>query len=277
MDDGVRLRTWTTGTSSALPPVVLLHGGPGMWDYLAPVAEMLAPYTVVHRFDQRGCGGSDPSAEYTMARYVADVELLRRHWAHERWTVLGHSFGATLAFDYAVAHPRHTSALGYLSGTGVGDWRSAYRQESARRLTAEQRVRLAALTDLPARTRAEETEWRALNWCTDHADPVSGWAFAVAGACPDIPINTEAHRLLNGETKGRADAAVLAQAAALDLPCWFVHGAADPRPASAVAALAAAVPGARLRVIDGAGHQPWHERPDELAAVLRKVIGSRRT
>ncbi|GAA1641281.1 alpha/beta fold hydrolase [Catellatospora bangladeshensis] len=272
MDDGVRLRTWTTGTPSTLSPVVLLHGGPGMWDYLAPVADMLAPYTVVHRFDQRGCGGSDLSDGYTMARFVDDVEQLRRHWAHERWAVLGHSFGATLAFDYAVAHPRHTSALGYLSGVGVGDWRSAYQQEKARRLTAAQAARLADLTARPARSRDEEAEWRALNWCTDHADPVSGWALAMADACPDVPINTEAHRLLNGETKRRADAAVLAQAAALDLPCWFVHGAADPRPASAVAALAAAVPGARMHVIDGAGHQPWHERPAELATVLRRII-----
>jgi proline iminopeptidase len=83
VDDGVRLRTWTTGTPSALPPVVLLHGGPGLWDNLEPVARMLAPLTVVHRFDQRGCGGSDPSAEHTLARYVADVEALRRHWGHD--------------------------------------------------------------------------------------------------------------------------------------------------------------------------------------------------
>jgi proline iminopeptidase len=31
MDDGVRLRTWTTGTRTARPPVILLHGGPGLW------------------------------------------------------------------------------------------------------------------------------------------------------------------------------------------------------------------------------------------------------
>ena len=30
VDDGTRLRTWTTGTRGALPPVVLVHGGPGL-------------------------------------------------------------------------------------------------------------------------------------------------------------------------------------------------------------------------------------------------------
>jgi proline iminopeptidase len=126
VDDGVRLRTWTSGTATGLPPVVLLHGGPGLWDNLAPVARMLDPLTTVHRFDQRGCGGSEESAEQTIARYVADVEALRRHWGHDGWVVVGHSFGATLALAYAVANPGRTLAIGYLDGVGVGDWRGAY-------------------------------------------------------------------------------------------------------------------------------------------------------
>jgi pimeloyl-ACP methyl ester carboxylesterase len=55
-DDGIRLRTWTDGQPTELPPVLLVHGGPGMWDYLEPVARMLETHTVVHRYDQRGCG-----------------------------------------------------------------------------------------------------------------------------------------------------------------------------------------------------------------------------
>ena len=111
-EDGTRLRTWTDGHHTELPPVLLVHGGPGMWDYLEPVARMLEAHTVVHRYDQRGCGGSDPSEDHTVARYVADIDALRRHWRHDAWVVMGHSFGATLAFTYAAAHPRHTAALG---------------------------------------------------------------------------------------------------------------------------------------------------------------------
>ena len=35
-------------------PVILLHGGPGVPDYLAEVAEILAPRHRVIRYDQRG-------------------------------------------------------------------------------------------------------------------------------------------------------------------------------------------------------------------------------
>ena len=275
VDDGVRLRTWTTGVAGAGPPVVLLHGGPGLWDYLGPVAGLIDDLTVVHRFDQRGCGGSSPSADLTVARYVADLEFLRRHWGHQEWIVLGHSFGAELAFAYAVAHPGRTAALGWLNGVGVGDWRTGYRAEVRRRMTPAQADRLA---ELSSRDRGpdEEVEFRALSWFSDHASADRGWELALADARVDHAINFEANRRLTADSPFHtgADADVLADAGRLTMPCWFVHGEADPRPRSSVAALAAAVPHGRLYDIAAAGHQPWREQPEAFAGLLRDLIAT---
>jgi len=42
VDDGVLLRTWVAGSASPRRfPVVLVHGGPGVCDYLAPVAGVI--------------------------------------------------------------------------------------------------------------------------------------------------------------------------------------------------------------------------------------------
>jgi proline iminopeptidase len=272
VDDGVRLRTWTAGTASSLPPVVLLHGGPGMWDYLEPVGRMLEPLTVVHRFDQRGCGGSDPSHRHSVARYVADIEALRRHWGHDAWIVMGHSFGATLALAYAFAHPERTAAMGYLAGVGVGDWHRAYRTERLRRMAADQQERLAYLQGRPDRSHAEEVEFRALSWFTDYADPVLGWKLALADAQEDRAINFEANHMLNAETDKWSAADVLAQARRLPMRCWFVHGQGDPRPSSTVADLAKEVPDSQMYVIEGAGHDLWRERPAEVQDLLRRLI-----
>ena len=272
VDDGVRLRTWTTGSATGLPAVVLLHGGPGLWDYLAPVARMLEPLTTVHRFDQRGCGGSDESPEHTIARYLADIEALRRHWGHDSWVVVGHSFGATLALAYAGANPERTYALGYLGGTGVGDWRSAAREEQMRRMTAHQQQRLAELQQRPDRSPADEVEFRALSWFTDFADPDDGWRWALEDARVDRPINWTANRSLTAETRRWSDADVLARARRLAMPCWFIHGDQDPRPVRTVAALAGAIPAGQLHLIAGAGHQPWRERPGELRTLLHGFI-----
>ncbi|MEV6488935.1 alpha/beta hydrolase [Actinoplanes sp. NPDC051633] len=275
-DDGVRLRTWTAGTATGRPSVLLLHGGPGLWDYLGPVSRMLEPLTVVHRFDQRGCGGSDPSDEHTTARYVADIEALRRHWNVESWTVAGHSFGSELALSYAIVHPARTAALLYLNGVGIGDWRAAYRAEIARRMTPAQRDRLAGLSARTHRTHDEELEFRTLAWFTDHADPHRGWAWAAADAAVDLPINFTANRRLADERRARDEAAHVAAARRLTMPCHFVHGAADPRPSAAVAELAAAIPTAELHILEGAGHQPWREHPERFAALLRKIVAGRR-
>jgi len=74
LDDGARLRTWTTGEADPERlPVVLLHGGPGIPDYLAPVADIIDDLCLVHRYDQRGTGGSAWEGEHTLARHVRDL------------------------------------------------------------------------------------------------------------------------------------------------------------------------------------------------------------
>jgi proline iminopeptidase len=55
MPDGAMLRLTTTGSGD---PLVLCHGGPGLWDYLGPLARLLDGGFLVHRYDQRGCGAS---------------------------------------------------------------------------------------------------------------------------------------------------------------------------------------------------------------------------
>lgn len=109
---------WTEGGNPAGKPVVMLHGGPGapvtvVRRYLDPAA-----YRVVN-LHQRGCGKSTPSAaEYetdlsvnTTHHLIADLEKLREHRGIERWMVFGASWGATLGFAYAEAHPERVTEI----------------------------------------------------------------------------------------------------------------------------------------------------------------------
>src|SRR5262245_19440250 len=102
------------------PGVALCHGGPGLWDYLSPVSAVARESARVVRWDQRGCGRSGPTTVHTVARYVDDLEEIRKAYAFERWVVGGHSWGASLALQYALRHPDRTRALLYISGTGIG-------------------------------------------------------------------------------------------------------------------------------------------------------------
>jgi proline iminopeptidase len=79
--DGVRLWYAITGDG---PPVVLCHGGPGLWDNLQPVAALLDDRMTVLRYDQRGGGRSDPTGPYTIERSVADLDELRAFFGWQK-------------------------------------------------------------------------------------------------------------------------------------------------------------------------------------------------
>jgi len=100
-------------------PAVVLHGGPGSG--CSPgMRRQFDPqrYRVV-LFDQRNSGRSTPWAgepevelsANTTAHLVADVERLREHLGIDRWLVWGGSWGVTLAFAYAQAHPERVTEL----------------------------------------------------------------------------------------------------------------------------------------------------------------------
>jgi proline iminopeptidase len=110
---------WECCGNPAGRPALYLHGGPGSGctpgqrRFFDPSA-----YRAV-LFDQRGCGRSRPLASApdadlsvnTTQHLIGDIEALRRHLQVERWTILGLSWGTTLALAYAHAHSRRVDAL----------------------------------------------------------------------------------------------------------------------------------------------------------------------
>ena len=131
----------------------------------------------------------------------------------------------------------------------------------------EQQSRLDLLERSPERTPAQEQEYRASSWFTDHADRANAWAWALEDAAVPNPINFAANQVLNAETDSWTDDDLARTARSLKMPVWFVHGSGDPRPASAVESLAGRVPSAEIHVIEAAGHEPWRERPSEFRAI----------
>ncbi|WP_412542582.1 alpha/beta hydrolase [Longispora sp. K20-0274] len=276
-EDGAQLWTTVDGPVGA-PPLVLCHGGPGLWDYLGPVAGLLSADRRTHRFDQRGCGRSTGPEDYSIATAVADLDAVRARCGLDRWAVFGHSWGATLALAYAWAHPDRVTALVYCSGVGPGDgWRAPFRAEYERRLTPAQRARHAYLEARESRSADEETEYRILAWTPDHADRRRAAEWAAEDAAVAYPINVRANRELAAEAGGWPAQTVLARTGRLRMPALFLHGGGDPRPAANVRQLAQALPGAEFVVLDGAGHSPWREQPTMFAATvgafLRRATG----
>jgi proline iminopeptidase len=269
--DGATLWTSTAGGPDA-PPLVLLHGGPGLWDYLEPVADLAAGSFRTHRYDQRGCGRSSPSADCTMDRWVADLDELRAHLGHDRWSVFGHSFGATLGLRYAATHPDRVAGLVYCSGVGIG-WpahKAAFHDRARARRSPGEQARLDELGAID-RTWDEEVEWRKLSWRPDFVDPVDADRFAAAASAPRLPVNLACSRALNDEMNAWTVAEERAWCARVRTEVLVAHGTADPRPVDGVRDLVDALPTVAFTEIEGAGHHPWAERPDAVRALLDRL------
>ncbi|MFI6392818.1 alpha/beta fold hydrolase [Nonomuraea sp. NPDC050540] len=270
MGDGTRLRTWTAGSANPRRfPVVMLHGGPGVPDYLAPVSAIIDDLCLVHRYDQRGTGGSSWEGEHTIARHVEDLVSLLDAWGHDRVVLVGHSFGTNMAGYFLLAHPERVAGLIQLAGPFLGPWREADREAQLARRTDEQRIRLDELDALASRTGAEEIEYLTLSWSTDHADRDRAWEWALTAAHTLRPVNYAMNAQLNAA--GRADpleSHVDALRACLPPGAVIIGGAGDSRPAEALRRL-----GTRLScevvIIPNAGHHPWLEAPDRFGAAFR--------
>lgn len=198
-DDGCRLWVEQSGDG---PPLVLCHGGPGLWDYLDPLARLLNEHLRVIRWDQRGCGRSQRRGPYNVARFVADLDAVRDQLAGPRTALLGHSWGAHLALRYAIEHPERVSQLIYVSGTGIDpgrDWHPHYKRNLRLRLGD----RLGRWETLGSRTRtpAEEREWAVLQWSADFADHDAALRHAERMATPWLGINYDCSRTINAEVK----------------------------------------------------------------------------
>lgn len=110
---GVHLNVRSTGTGR---PLLLLHGFPdssSLWDAMTP-GLVAAGHRVIAP-DQRGFGESDaPTAvrDYRLERIVADaVAVLDRLCPGEAVNVLGHDWGAVVAWSLAMTHPGRVRAL----------------------------------------------------------------------------------------------------------------------------------------------------------------------
>lgn len=251
------------------PPVVLVHG----WSLSSAVfADLTAHLARHHRViapDLRGHGASDPGP-FALADLADDLGLLLTALDLQGVTLLGWSLGGPVALSalarerrpapaaadrvtrliLASSTPRFTAGDGWphgLPAQHVAVLGHRVRRDPARALARFFDDLLAPDEREPA-LRARAAAVRA-------GIPLPDPDAAQAGL--DVLAATDLRPAL----------------AALSLPTLVVHGEADPIcPAGAGRALAAAVPGARLALLPGAGHVPFLTRPDAFAAALAPFL-----
>ena len=271
--NGVQLWTAVQGTEI---PMVLCHGGPGGYDYLGPVADMVADLCRVVRYDQRGSGRSQPIGPYDVSTFVDDLEGLRQHLNFERWVVGGHSWGAGLALAYAVRFPTRTIAVLHIAGTGIDDrWHEEYRENRLNALNESEREEYQRLRAQRKHFDGAEAErildrLRTLSRMTDVFD--SNQVDSLP-SFDEYPVSNEANEKVRADWKNYTKDSRFRQSVYnLPMPVFFLHGACDPRPSHFIETLASKLSRSTFALIPESGHYPWVEKPNEVRASLRQFV-----
>jgi proline iminopeptidase len=273
--NGARLFVRTVGAG---PPLVIVHGGPGMsHDYLAPqlVALLADEYRLIF-YDQRGSGrssGVEDTTRLTMSQFVDDLDQLRRALHLEQLNLVGHSFGGLLAMYYAAERPAEVAKL-LLVDSSPASWQlnfPHFRQAIAGRQTAEDREQMAASvsaqdarSDPAAMDRYYKIFFRVFfhdrqlserlelgitrDWLAKNA--VTG--DRIWGSIGEYDIHDRLRRIT--------------------APTLILHGTESVISMAGAEAIAAYIPTARLIVLDDVGHFPYIEAPALFATAVRAFV-----
>jgi 2-succinyl-6-hydroxy-2,4-cyclohexadiene-1-carboxylate synthase len=231
-------------------PVVLVHGFTQTHRSWGPLAGLLAADRQVIAVDAPGHGGSSGVAagHWDGGRLIGD--------AGGPATYVGYSMGARLVLCLALDRPRLVQRLVLVSANaGIDD----PDQRAARREADEKLARRVESQGVEAFIR-----W----WLSQ---PM--WASLPPGAAAGGDR-------LDSTAAGLASSLRLAGQGQLDPPLWdrlgelampvlVVAGALDAPYAERAGRLAAAIPGAALAVVPGAGHACHLERPGAVGKVLK--------
>jgi pimeloyl-ACP methyl ester carboxylesterase len=94
-------------------PVILLHSFGGDSSHWASTLDQLRHHRRALAIDLRGHGKSarPRDMDYSIGAFVGDVEMVVKELKLQRFVLVGHSLGASVANAYAAKHPRQVAGL----------------------------------------------------------------------------------------------------------------------------------------------------------------------
>jgi pimeloyl-ACP methyl ester carboxylesterase len=243
------------------PPLLLIQGlGGNALHWGEPLLRALERDHEVTVFDNRGAGRSAPlgGADLTTANMAADALGLLDGLGLQRVHVFGISMGGMIAQELALAQPGRVASL-TLGCTSCGGTQSRTTDEAViRALTA------AVLSR--DQERMLRTGFGFVVSARYAADPANYDAFVAAARNhpPDIP-------LLMAQQAAVVAHDSYARLRGLQVPTLVVHGTADELLSAINGDLVASlIPGARLELLEGAGHLFFWECPQRTAELVRE-------
>ena len=294
---GVEQWVMIRGEDITNPPLILLHGGPGMsetsfWRYFN--APLERHFTVVY-WDQRGTGKSfDPEMDpktMTVEQMVADlgelVDVVCARLGAKKVTLFGHSWGSGFGTLYAARFPDKVAA--YVGCGQYGDARAAEAASYAYALAEAERQHATGVVDdlrtigPPPYDPAKLLRERAIVQRLDGQLSLRAlWKVgkaALAGTESSLLELPDAYRGFRWSLDALwAEASrinLIEQAPVLRVPVFFFLGRKDhwvPAETSVAYFDALVAPSKQLLWFEESAHAPFVDEPDKFNAAMIDLV-----
>ena len=275
-------------------PVIVLHGGPDFdYGYLLPELDRFKDAYRLIYYDQRGRGRSADHVrpeEVTLASDVADLDRVRRRLRLESPVILGHSWGAVLALEYALRHPTRASHLILMnpapaSASDVAVLRKAYLEKLGPDMD-RQRAIVAGAAYQAGDPEAVAERYRihfkhALVRPEDYETLMAKMkaGFIRQGSGGIVKARAVEDQLMR-DTWQLPAYDLLPKLRGLGVPTLVITGEQDFIPVEVAQRIARAIPNATFVTIKGCGHFAYLECGDEVRSAIddfmRRTGGKRR-
>lgn len=263
-------------------PMIVLHGGPDFDQaYLLPEFDRYADAFRLIYYDQRGRGKSARGVEpqdVSLGTEIDDLDKVREHFQLTAPVLLGHSWGAVLALEYALRHPTRVSHLilmnpAPVSVADVGVLRKAYMAQLGADMEKQKEIFSSAAYQsgdpvaVAARYRIHFKHGLTRPADYERLMTRMAAAFSDQGAAGIVKARAVEDRLMR-ETWASASYDLLPKLRNLRIPTLVIVGVDDFIPVEIAARIARAIPDARLVSIRACGHFAYLECPAEARAAV---------
>lgn len=266
---------WAAYGPEGVSPLLVLHGGPGAsHDYLLPQMLALAEERELVFYDQRGGGRSrhEDDGPISWRTQVDDLAAVAAEFSLDPLSIVSYSWGALLALLYSIeaaggSVPLKPKRMILIDPAPVT---RALREE----FETEFNMRQQGEAISAMRRDLVDSGLQAMD---RDAYRQRAFELSVAGyfADPARASDLTPFRVIGKVQKSIWDSLgdydLRATLATVKCPALVVHGSADPIPVESSRAIAAAL-SARFVLLEGSGHVPYVEQPEQLFPALKDFL-----
>lgn len=249
-------------------PLLMAHGGPGGSHAANLPAIALAGDRAVVLYDQLDCGRSDAPgdpANWTVPRFVAEIDPIRQALGLNRLHFLGHSWGGTLGLEYGARRPGGLASLmlqGPLISTPVWLADAARLRDS---LPVQVRNELTRCDPLPADSPGCEAATEVFNNHFNAIERRPTWLQAYRKSLP-TGFNPRLYQALWGPNEFRSDGRLKTYDGTpllrrMTAPTLILSGQFDSILPDTAHRFAKLIPRGEAQVIPGAAHAIQNDQP----------------